>query len=456
MKKHIALSAMVIGLLSSASVQAAEDLSSMFSEGKVSGQIREFSISRAVKRSASTDYTRKANAIGGHLKYVTADYKGLSFGTAFYTTNGFANDEARTDSTKVDPTLLGVNNEGYSILGEAFIKYEMDKTVFVGGRQKVKNAMISSDDARMVPNLVETFSLTNKNLPGTTLAIAHTTKFAQGTFGRAYGAGGILAATSGYSAVDPSNQVGDFVNMGDYAVGKETAGITSVSAIYSGVKGLKVQLWDFYAHDIMNTIYADISYKMKLDSVTPFVAAQFMKQNEVGDKLLKNTSISTNGKLDSMYYGLKAGLSVANFTAYVAYSSTSANSASDVTSEGTATNAIVSMWGGMPAYTQGMVTRHQFLAGTKATKVAASYNFKDMGPDLKAVLYYGSYDMDNNNGYTYGDASETGFDLIYNTGFAKGLQLRLRGNYANDFNVASGTGATVGWDEYRFIANYTF
>ena len=467
MKKHIALSAMVIGLLSTASVQAADDLSSMFKNGKTSGQIREFTINRNVtdSRSSKDSYERKANAIGGHLKFVTDDFKGLSFGTAFYTTNGFWLGD-KTDNSEVDPTLLGVNNEGYSILGEAFIKYEMDKTVFIGGRQKVKNPMISSDDARMLPNLVETYSLTNKNLSDTTLAIAHTTKFAQGTFGRAYAASATagnaqLSASAGYSAVDSRNQVGDFVNMGTYAVGKATDGVTSISAVYTGVKGLKLQLWDFYAHDIMNTIYADASYKMKLDSVTPFVAAQLIKQSEVGDKLLKNTAISTNGELDSMYYAIKAGLSVSNFTAYVAYSATTENSDSDSTNEGSASSSIISMWGGMPAYTQGMVTRHMFLAGTKATKVAASYSFKDMGPDVKVVGYYANYDMHENNGYTEVDAKEVGFDIIYNTAWAKGLQLRLRGNFADDFygkesDLTAANNGTVSWSEYRFIANYSF
>jgi len=37
----------------------------------------------------------------------------------------------------------------------------------------------------------------------------------------------------------------------------------------------------------------------------------------------------------------------------------------------------------------------------------------------------------------------------------KNLQLRLRGNFAEDFNV-NGAGDTVGWNEYRFIANYNF
>ena len=120
--KYIALSAIVLGLVSS--LNAAEDLKTMFSEGKVSGQIREFSISRSYKKSAGTDFTRQANAIGGHLKFETADYKGLSFGTAFYTTNGFLNDTPKTDYTKVDPTLLGKDNNSYAMLGEAYLQFK--------------------------------------------------------------------------------------------------------------------------------------------------------------------------------------------------------------------------------------------------------------------------------------------------------------------------------------------
>lgn len=453
MKKHIAISAIVVGLLGSTNLCAAEDLSSMFSEGKASGQIREFSISRTMdySNSANDDYTRSANAIGGYLKFETADYKGLSLGTAFYTTNGFLLKSDKTDYTRVDPTLLGPDNDGYSILGEAYINFKYDNTAFKAGRQKLSTPMAGADDARMIPNLFEAYVLSNTDIPGTTLIAAHATKFAQGTFGRAYN-GGLLAVTSGYSFTDSRDQVGDFVNMGTYAVGTATDGVSVLSATYSGIENLKVQLWDYYAYDILNAIYGQVDYKWNClvsDSVKPFVSAQIIKEDDVGDKLLKN--ISGNGDIDSMYWGVKVGAKVENFTAYVAYSETGKNSDSDEVYA----NAIISPWGGMPAFTQGMVTRHVFLAGTKATKVAASYNWKAFGPDLKTVLYYATYDMADNNGYTSDDAGETGFDFIYKPSYVKNLNLRLRGNFADDFNV-NATGDTVGWNEYRFIANYNF
>ena len=452
MKKHIVISAVVVGYLSLVNVNAAEDLSSMFSEGEVSGQIREFSIMRSVDYSnpSKENYTRKANAIGGHLKFETADYKGISFGTALYTTNGFGLDNPKDDYIKVDPTLLGPNNEAYSILGEAYLGFKYANTAFKGGRQKLNTPMAGADDARMLPNLFEAYLLSNTDIPNTTLIAGHVTREAQGTFGRVYN-GGILAATSGYSAVDSRDQVGRFVNMGSYAIGEKTDGVSVVAASYKN-GGFKAQLWDYYAHDILNAIYGDASFSwtcLLTDSVKPFAAAQFIKENDIGDKFL--SALGGDGKIDSMYYALKFGAKIENFTAYAAYSVTSENSASDAAYA----NAIISPWGGMPAYTQGMVTRHMFLAGTKASKVAASYNFKAFGPDLKTVLYYAAYDMAENNGYTSDDASEAGFDIIYNTSFVENLQLRVRGNYASDFNVNS-DGDSVGWDEYRFIANYNF
>ena len=454
MKRHIAMSAIAFGLLTTSSVNAAEDLSSMFSEGKVSGQIREFSISRSMDYSnpASKDYTREANAIGGKLKFETADYKGLSFGTAFYTTNGIFNDSDKEDYTKVDPTLLGKDNGNYSILGEAYLQYKYGNTTFKGGRQKLDTPLAGSDDARMLPNLFEAYLLINTDIPDTTLIAGHVTKFAQGTFGRAYN-GGILAATGGYSATDSRDRVGKFENMGTYAIGESTSGVSVVSATYTGIEGLKVQLWDYYAHDILNAVYGQVDYSWKCalsDSVKPFVAAQIISEDEVGDKLLKN--LGGNGNIDSLYWGAKLGFKVENFTTYIAYSETTENSDTDA---GYA-NAIITPWGGMPAFTQGMVTRHMFLAGIDATKLAASYNWKAFGPDLSTTVYYADFDMAKNNGYTFGDASEVGFDVIYKPSFVKNLSLRVRGNFADDFHVANTTGYTTGWDEYRFIANYNF
>jgi hypothetical protein len=427
MRKTVALSIAALSVITTAN--AAENLSSMFSEGKTSGQIRMFSISRTVD-TAATDYTRKANAIGGHLKFETADLNGLSFGTAFYTTNGFALGD-KSDLTEVDPTLLGKDNESYSILGELYAQYTTGNTTFKMGRQKLNTPLAGSDDARMLPNLFEAYLAINKDIKDTTIIAGHVTRFAQGTFGRVYN-GGVLSVTSGYSLVDSRDQVGKFVNMGDYAIGQKTDGVTVVSATYTGVENLKVQLWDYYAHDILNAIYAQADYKFpKTGTVAPYAAVQFLKEDDIGDELA--------GNVDVTYWGVKAGAKFGNANAYVAYSQNDDES------------GVITPWGGMPAFTQGMVTRHQFLADTEAVKVAGSYNWKDMGVNLSTAVYYAEFDVTAAAGYsTARTTKEPGFDIKYYPEAVKNLQVRFRANFPDDFAT------DVDWDEYRLILNYNF
>ena len=441
---------------------AADDLVGMFNEGKVSGQFREFSISREVDDTRTfggptligEDYTRKANAIGGYLKYETGAWNGLSLGAAAYGTIGFHLGN-RANVNEVDPTLLGENNSNDVYLGEGYLQYKKGNTTFKGGRQKLDTPMAGSDDARMLPNLFEAYVLSNTDVKDTTLIAAHVTKFAQGTFGRAY-TSGILSVTSGYSLVDSRNQTGDFTNMGKYAIGENTDGVSVVAGIYAGIPGLKLQLWDYYAHDILNAIYAEANYGWSYPSgVSPYVAAQWINERDVG-----SNNVAAVQKVESDFIAAKAGVKVANFDVYAAISQNSKDSdVKNGTHGGT-----ISPWGGMPAYTQGMVTRHQFMAGTDALKLAGSYDWKSLGINLNTGVYYTQFKMDPLNGYSVGESwtvKETGFDIIFVPESIKKLQLRLRANYTNDFydrtiDATATKNGSVSWDEYRFIANYNF
>jgi imipenem/basic amino acid-specific outer membrane pore len=474
MKKKIVLSAAIASLLGTVQANAADTLSTMFLDGKSSGQIRTFWVDREYQGTSGNDTHRDGMAIGGHLKFETADYEGLSFGSAFYTVNALAfisspRDDYATAGTKTknDMSLLGPNNENYSMIGEMYAQYKKGNTVFKAGRQKIDSPLAGTDDARMVPNLFEGYMLVNKDLPDTTIIAGHLTKFAQGTFGRIYdhslyrgykatSTSMILSATSGYSFVDSLDHTGSFTNMGFYAGGKKTDGVSVVSATYTGIKGLKAQLWDYYAHDILNAIYGEVNYSFATSSlVKPYLGAQLIKQNSVGDKLA--------GDIDSLYIATKVGAKIENLDLSVAYSQIGKNKASDLAGASTQDlsrgigqkNAVITPWGGMPGYTQGMVTRHMFLAGTKASKIMGTYNFKDMGANVSAMGYYAEFKMDANSGYGIArTASESGFDVIYNTEFVKNLQLRVRGNFPRDF--FEGAAGATGWSEYRFIANYNF
>jgi hypothetical protein len=449
MKKNLVMSLVAVGLLTS--VNAADDLSSMFKDGKVSGQIREFSILRNTNYSDTTtaDFSREANTIGGYLKFDTADFKGLSLGAAFYTTNGFA---LPGNSAHIDPTLLGTNKSSYSLLGEAYVQYKYGKTTFKGGRQKLDTPLAGSDDARMLPSLFEAYVLTNTDIANTTLVAAHVTQFAAGTFANGYD-GGVIAATSGYSALagNTAKYQGKFTNMGTWALGdgKETKGVSTAAAVYAN-GSLKAQVWDYYAYDILNAVYGEVSVGwscLLTDKIKPSLSAQMIKENAVGERFA--------GDVNSFYAAGKFNVAVGDASAYVAYSE---QSKADSTSAATALDkATITPWGGMPAYTQGMVTRHQFIAGTKATKVAGSYDFKNMGANVIASAFYTSFDMDKNSGSgSVRTATEPGFDLAFKPEAVKNLELKFRGNFPRQYSDNTDGTKSRDWDEYRFIANYNF
>ena len=449
MKKNTIISTTVFGLLSFASLNAADNISEMFSEGKVSGQFRAFYIDRKYQGSAGNGVHRNGTAVGGYLKYVTDDYLGLSFGGAFYHTQGLFLDNPKNNYAHNDPSLFGKDNESYTILGESYVNFKYANTSFKGGRMKLKTPMMFPDDSRMIPNLYQAYILTNKDIKDTTLTVGHVTKFAQGTFGRV-NQSGISSATAGYSAIDARGQVGDFSNIGTYSFGKSTDGVTMVSASYNGIENLKLELWDFYGHDILNVIYGEAQYTFKDTFLEPSVSAQFIKQNDVGDSIVKN-AMGGDGEIDSFYWAAKIGLKYNGFKVSVAHSQTTDNDAGDSSYE----NAIISAWGGMPSYTYAMVVRHQFFAGTNATKVVGSYSFKEQGVNLSTAVYHGSYDMDENSGFgVERTTTEAGFDIKYYPAEVKNLQLRLRANYPRKFGET--TSGSTGWNEYRFIMNYNF
>lgn len=424
----IALSSLILS-----QTLATDSLSKAMKSGKVTGEVRAFYIDRTY--SGSTDNNRNAFALGGNLGYESGSYHGFSVGAKAYTTNGLGiNSEKNSKDT--DPSLFGDNYDSYSTLGEAYLQYSISNTTVKVGRQKLATPLAGTDDARMLPNLFEAALLINKDIQNTTLIGAHVTKMGVGTFANVYGAGSMLSLQSGYGLGYKLGTSGKFADMGEIALGSgtDTDGVTALAGIYSNA-GLTLQLWDYYAHDILNAIYLEGKYSTKFRDIGLNVAGQYINQSEVGDELAKAVDVN--------YFGAKIGASYGMLSGYFAYSSTSDD-------KDTVTNGgVITPWGGMPAYTQGMVTRHQFFADTDAMKGAVKIKPID---ELSLALYYVEFDIGKSNTYKPDTknwtATEAGFDAIYQA--SKKLKLRFRGNFPSEF------APNLDWSEYRLIAYYNF
>ncbi len=480
--KKIALSLVAVSAIVTTSGFAADTLEGAFKEGKVSGQVRAFYINRSVdyvvtSGASTTDYKRDGLALGGKLAYETAPLYGISMGAAFYTTNKLDNtayasgangvQKSELGTQRNDYTLFGSDDKGYTFLGQAYLQGKFSNTTVKVGRQQLDTPLAGSDDAREIPNLFTAALVINTDIPSTTLIGGRVTQIAYGSFANAYLGSqtyNSLAIVSGYGISNgASNTITDYKNgkfqsmgraaLGSYADGLNASdsGVTVVAAINKSISGLTAQAWYYNAENILSAVYAQADYSWKCllnPNATMTASAQYLKENE----------LSNSGLSSAPYYGVQLATKAGSFNAAVAYSSTG-KSASALFN-----GSIISPWGGMPAFTQGMVTRHQFYSDTTAYKVSAGYNLKDIiGQDITTSAYYCKFNVgDQHNtlgGADYMGALKTntvepGFDITYNNAGIKNLQLRLRGNFPSKFY--STTTNTAGWSEYRVIANYNF
>lgn len=413
--------------------------------GTIFGQSRTFYLDRTY--TGSINNNRNALATGGYVGYTSPVFSGFSATVALYGTYGFDIHDRDADdigSASYDPALYGSNFKNYGFLGQAYLNYDFGNTNIRVGRQKLDTPLAGSDDARMLPNLFEAAVITNKDIVNTTLILGHITKETVGTFGNVYPTSlPSLSISSGYGYGYVLGTNGHFTNMGEIALGSgaDTDGVTAAAIIYKGFEGLTLTAWDYYAHDILNALYLQADYGWTCtfnNEVKMNASVQYINETEVGDKLA--------GEVDSNYWAAKLGATYGNLSAYIAYSQTG-------DSNGAENGAILTPWGGMPAFTQGMVTRHQFFADTDTWKVAASYNFAEY--NLKTTGYFTSFDVGDKATYATGlNTKESGFDFIYQA--SKALQLRFRGNFPTDFGATGAPAEPYDWCEYRFIVNYTF
>ncbi|MEY3002527.1 MAG: hypothetical protein RLZZ428_902, partial [Pseudomonadota bacterium] len=299
MKKYLAFSVAAATLLMAGGdvkpvapvVAAATDMGTVF------GQLRSFYVDRTY--SGTTNNNRNSLNIGGYVGYTTPSISGLKFTAAAYGTYGFEihdTDAKTAPSYTYDNSLYGLNGENYAFIGQAYLDYTNGKTNVKVGRQKLDTPMAGSDDARMLPNLFEAAVITNTDIENTTLVAAHVTKETVGTFGNIYvgAANDGLGIYSGYghgiSAANPIGFSGDFVSMGQIALGADAAyktdGVTAVAAIHTYDNGLVLQAWDYYAYDIVNVVYAqaDMPWTCMLNSDVKMLGSlQYINEKDIGD-----------------------------------------------------------------------------------------------------------------------------------------------------------------------------
>ena len=290
-------------------------------------------------------------SIGGKLGYTSPSYKGLTAGAVFYTTNPIAGKDD-------NGFFLDSNNEGYSILGEAWLNADIGKTSIKLGRQGLDIPFADTDDIGMIQNNIEGLVIRNHNLPNTELFAAYLSRWA---------------------GVD-SPQPEKFVKL------DHDKGIAVLGVNYEAEKWA-AQLWHYDSDHGTDMSYADAT--IKPNDALEF-GVQYANQND--------TTVDNSG-FDGNVWGATAAYTIKDTTIALDYNKVSG---------GQVTNG----FGGGPFYTSGIDHTIAEADDQKATAIGIEYTgLKDWTFGIRNIAFtQGENELDLTASYQIRENLSTGFE----------------------------------------------
>jgi len=268
----------------------------------------------------------------------------------------------------------GGTRKSFAILQEALVQYQDNNQKIVIGRDELTTPMIDADDWYMLANSFELGYYENTTLDNTMFLGGYFQKMA-GVWDS--GANG----TEFHSMSDAS-----FVNSEDKSNADNSGVVFGAYQYNNGTHN--AQVWNYYATDLYNTLFAQYDFTSKVGGMSYDLGAQFINFKEVG-KLADNSDIplidgSGLRTIDASMYSIRFDGSFENGINFA----TGATKYSD----GDGFGSVLGAWGGYPYFANGMIF-HFFEAGTLQN--AASYKAQ-LGYDILDGLWIGGR-------YTYWD-----------------------------------------------------
>ncbi|WP_457597987.1 OprD family outer membrane porin [Hydrogenimonas sp.] len=452
MKRSITLSLFAATLVAT-TASAGDSLAEAIQNGKVKGNVKYYYINTHKEKAGDVSSTAFANSIGGQLSYTTGAWNSLTGTVTFMTTQPFAL------PNNVDTSIIGRDNaimagaaagdpigqDGFSVLGEAYLSYSRDNFSFWGGRKVIKTPLINAKEVRMLPSAVKGAHASLKLDNGFKVGIAYLDAFKQRTSS-------------------------EFVNIVKHALGADTKAITgSESGVVVPVcvswKGGKhaVRVVDYYAPDFINSIYADWNYRHKQsDELAYAFGLQAIVQDSVGnadDNLAQAGSVTGGKAIKSRAVAAKLNVKYSGSSFTAAYSNVFSDDASH--------DSLVLPWDGTPLYTNMITANNLFLSnygkglgadtayigGTSGVKIAYGQDFGRFG--------YKGFGLTLSSAWFDNDKfDKTQNDLNAVISYKKdAFSIALKGIWVRNGASATADGTVSQLPilhQYRVIANYKF
>jgi len=343
-------------------------------------------------------------------------------------------------------TDFGINDEKYEarnfvfdpnerisfmILQELFITYEDKNHKAFIGREELTTPMIDADDWYMLANSFEVTYYTNSILTNTIFTLGYFDKMSgvwdSGTNGTEF------HKMSEASFIDGADKA---------AIGKK--GVYFAALDYNDEKSHNLQVWDYYAEDMYNTLFVQYDYTNGVNGFNYDFGLQFINFKEVG-------YLASSAAITDIDYSLYSARFDGNFdfgldfaTGYAKYT------------DGKGQGATLGAFGGYPYFANGMIF-HFFEAGSlqnaASYKLQLGYNFATLDIDDLWVGYrYTFFDLDANYSFNASGKAQDSMSL-------NGIRVSYGSDYGTYF---TGTYEQVDLDNepntfsLRLIGGYKF
>ncbi|MDP8217144.1 MAG: OprD family outer membrane porin [Candidatus Theseobacter exili] len=371
-------------------------------KGTIQGQVRSFYMHRHFDKAN----TSESMALGGYLKYETASWHGLSAGVVGYTSQGLM----FTDKNHDGADLLAPGQQGYGVIGQAYLQAEAGKNSLRLFRQMLDTPFLNPYDFRMTPVTFEAYTLKSNMLNSFQLQFSHVTRIKEWTDRK----------------FRPMSEAAGFTGTNEP--------VTMAGIIYTPAENCTIQIWDYFCHEFMNVIYAQADIKKKISIETLLSgSAQAMYQKDVGKAL--------EGEFHTGMAGIQGGIAWRGLELTLGFTITDDN------------YDIVNPWGAYPGYTS-IMEEDNDLAGEKSWVFGLSFDFGKIGiKGLSANTNHTESWTPENGSFSSPAQRETDLtvDYLFHGGL-HGLCLRMRAAFVEDSLDTD----SEDYKDYRIILNYSF
>ena len=217
--------------------------------GTVSGRVRSLTMYRDYADDGKGDGAN--SSLGLVIGYLSPEFAGFDFGVT-YNVAGELFDNNNTG------LLL---NEDINVLNEAWLRYRVTTNTTITAGRKINNGEVfRADDFRQKARSLEAVQLEINEVENLKLSVGHAFRLSNWL---------------------QTGDRADFNDFGDvFGAGEDTDGVTWGEAVYTGIQGLELALFDAYAYDVANLIGTRVKWTVATNRA---LLGYYRHESDVGD-----------------------------------------------------------------------------------------------------------------------------------------------------------------------------